>query len=514
MDDRTDLQQRAEKLYPYQKPSPEQLLKQYGTADELEQYRQHITEAGELRADPGKEQDVLVKLAEIVTKAEHRFYADTLDGDYELLCELARITAERYSYQDEVYLLTPTDTELTCEQFLMLLQVHMQALLDAEKFFGFARIRNKYGFSFVYSCIIDRAEKEYPGTLAEIHKRAEQLSTNREPIQTAEAEKPPKKRKAPQQPSLYIAPVPYYIQPRDKLSAWIFDSCIPTTDVISEVYSIEMHKHRKTNKPVNIYAMLTDESGEFPAELGAMHRVYFQAAVSLFRVNKTITPAMIWEFLTDSRPSKAKTDEIAQCIEDMRSTKLSVNLGDYATDKGIAEDVEWNDYILPVARVKARISGKLVTAYTARDVSAFPSLRLGEISGQIDSVPVDLITNIPGIDRVNNQTILICDTLLSRVRKKNPNHNDHIIKLSTLYEKLGIDAQDRSQKNKLQTVRDTAQKILAHWMWKGEIETFALRRGDKNAVDAIVFCKSAEEMDDFPGMEWARLTGEKPTEKK
>lgn len=317
------------------------------------------------------------------------------------------------------------------------------------------------------------------------------------------------------EPSIKIERAKHYITPRDKLSQLLFENRITKTpDVLKPIFEVELYKKRKINKPAYIYAILTADNETFPAELSRMHRIYFQAAVSLFQNNKTITPAMIWEFLTDSRPSKAKIAEIEQCIEDMRSMKLSVNLGDYATDHGIATDIEWNDYVMPVSRIRTRVSGILVTGYTAHDISAFPSLRLGRLTGQIDSIPVELITGIPGITRVTNQVIMICDTLLSRIRKKNPNKNDHIIKFSAIYEQLGIDLQDRSQKNAMQRARETAQKILAHWMWKGEIETFALRKGAKNAVDAIVFCKTADEMELFPGLDWARITGTKPPEKK
>lgn len=310
------------------------------------------------------------------------------------------------------------------------------------------------------------------------------------------------------EPSLKLYAAQNYIMPRDKLSALIFDNCISKTpDVLQDIFKVEVYKRQKFKKPAYIFAIITADGGAFPAELSVMHRIYFQAAVSLFQTNKTITPAMIWEFLTDSRPSKAKAAEIEQCIEDMRSMKLSVNLGDYATDHGIAKDVEWNDYIFPASRVRARVSGQLVTGYTAHDVSAFPSLRFAQTSGQIDSVPVELITNIPRIERVNNQTILLCDILLSYTRKKNPNKNDHIILLSTIYSKLEIDGQDRHQTKR---ARETLQKILAHWMWKGEIFTFAFRKTARGAIDAIVFCKTADEMELFPGLDWARIKGKTP----
>lgn len=367
------------------------------------------------------------------------------------------------------------------------------AIIQAFRWYG-------YRCAQLYQIAIDAAMREYPETAAQSEPEHEKAGA-----------------------SLKLFSAPSYIMPRDQLSSFVFDNRITkTADVLHDIFKIEVYQRHKTKKPAYIYAIVTADGGAFPAELGAMHRIYFNAAVSLFHANKTITPAMIWEFLTDSRPSKAKIAEIEQCIEDMRSMKLSVNLGDYATDHGIAKDVEWNDYILPVSRVRARVSGQLVTGYTAHDVSAFPSLRFAQTSGQIDSVPVELITNIPGIERVNNQTILLCDILLSYTRKKNPNRNDHIMKLSTIYSKLGIDTQQSTetdaetarknlQKLRQQTkrARETLQKILAHWMWQGEIFTFAFRKASKGEVDAVIFCKSADEMELFPGMNWARITGRK-----
>lgn len=353
------------------------------------------------------------------------------------------------------------------------------AIIQAFRWYG-------YSCAALYQIAIDAAMKEYPETAG--------LSETRE---TGSAE-----------PSLKLYAAQNYIMPRDKLSALIFDNCISKTpDVLQDIFKVEVYKRQKFKKPAYIFAIITADGGAFPAELSVMHRIYFQAAVSLFQTNKTITPAMIWEFLTDSRPSKAKAAEIEQCIEDMRSMKLSVNLGDYATDHGIAKDVEWNDYIFPASRVRARVSGQLITGYTAHDVSAFPSLRFAQTSGQIDSVPVELITNIPGIERVNNQTILLCDILLSYTRKKKPNKNDHIILLSTIYSKLEIDGQDRHQTKR---ARETLQKILAHWMWEGEIFTFAFRKTARGAIDAIVFCKTADEMELFPGLDWARIKGRAP----
>lgn len=351
------------------------------------------------------------------------------------------------------------------------------AIIQAFRWYG-------YSCAALYQIAIDAAMREYPETAAQSETEHEKAGA-----------------------SLKLFSAPSYIMPRDKLSALLFDNCITkTADVLQDIFKIEVYQRHKTRKPAYIYAIATADGGAFPAELGAMHRIYFNAAVSLFQVNKTITPAMIWEFLTGSRPKKAKVAEIEQCIEDMRSMKLSVNLGDYATDHGLAQDVEWNDYILPVSRVRARVSGQLVTGYTAHDVSAFPSLRFAKReSGQIDSVPVELITDIPGIERVTNQAIMLCDILLSYTRKKHPNKNDHIILLSTIYSKLGID-ENRMQQ---QRTRETLQKILAHWMWQGEICTFAFRKAARGAIDAVIFCKSWDDQELFPGMDWARITGRK-----
>jgi hypothetical protein len=542
MDKRKEVQNRAEQLYPYQLPSPaEDLLNRYGTAEDLEQWQAAEAEAAELiKAKQAVPPEINVTLNEVYTRAEHRFYEDTLRGDYDLFCALVRVTVERFTPESDVYGIMLGAENSTNNGFIMMLSLYMKPLLNAAQYFGWDKIRNSDGESYALELIMDRAEQLYPGTRAEYRERAEQLRHYEEHpeelfgddldrIQTGEAAmKPPGKEKKPKQVHIEALPAQALFA-LDNVSYQAFEGLLESADYGGQLQAVRMFTKsyklpngtRKPGKPVQVFAIMECKGADFSQPLDVIDGAILRGIYSLLDAGETrFTLSHVWNMIAGAgqRTNKNRIDDMCARVRRMIATTAKISYQQYAEETNMEYTDDITAQILPGVKIRERKNsrGEVVEAelFCQLPLESFPLYQFAVYSKQIDRLTIEEAT-VRGKDvdgkaqALTDYRLIIRELLLRRIKKHHNNKSDQVIRLEGLRDDPGLyDRVNATTTQQQIRARDTAENFLCEWIQLGTIYAYAWRKKGKT-LDAILIANTPEEMENHPGAEWLRPKPEK-----
>jgi hypothetical protein len=507
MDDRTDLQQRAEKLYPYRFPDKEiDLIEQYGTADDLTEYQRIFNKAEQLIKDgkPVTESDI-IRLAEIRARAERRFFDETLHGDYELFKALVSLTVERYEPHADLYQYQlPEPNPPDWKGVVLGMFFHCSILVKAESFFGWDKVPcNEYNESPVYAALFDRAEQMYPGTRDEMRERAQQLAewdriagfelVDDQPAADPAGNQPPAKRK--QYHSIF--PSQYVIQ-LDNATHMAFEG------IANHVWNMAP----SAKKPVNTYVSMYFEQSELDRLLDRVDGEIFRCVVSIMLAgNNQFTASNIWQTSCNDkskRPSPKQFQRIYESLRRMQKITMSIDYSEHARLQNWDETGQIDAQFMPglILNPRRNSKGQITEIYIhcKNTVDDFPLYMFAVKTGQIQRLPIDQAA-VTGNISMTEQAITIRSILLERIVKNHRSKSDQTITFKSLYEK--VDAQSKAEQKR---VRDAAESLLLDYVKQGTIHGFAFRKKGYS-FESILIAKTPEKKETFPEIpesEWTQ----------
>lgn len=480
------LQERAEQLYPYRFPDKEEkLIEQYGTADDLTDYLRIIDEAEQLIKDSKQvpESDI-VRLQEMRTRAEHRFFEGTLHGDYELFKALVSLTVERYEPHTDLYQYQlPEPNPPEWKGFTFGLFFNCNTLAKAEIFFGWDRVKNERGESFIWSTMYDRAEQLYPGARKEIQERTRQLAELEIKAGFAD-DQPPTKRKQYHA----IFPSQYVIQ-LDNATHMAFEG------IANHVWNMAP----SAKKPVNTYVSMYFEQSELDRLLDRVDGEVFRCVVSIMLAgNNQFTASNIWQTSCNDkskRPSPKQFQRIYESLRRMQKITMSIDYSEHARLQNWDETGQIDAQFMPglILNPRRNSKGQITEIYIhcKNPVDDFPLYMFAVKTGQIQRLPIDQAA-VTGNISMTEQAITIRSILLERIVKNHRNKSDQTITFKSLYEK--VDAQSKAEQKR---VRDAAESLLLDYVKQGTIHGFAFRKKGYS-FDSILIAKTPEKKETFP----------------
>lgn len=527
------LQERAEQLYPYRFPDKEEkLIEQYGTADDLTDYLRILDEAEQLIKDSKQvpESDI-VRLQEIRARAEHRFFEDTLHGDYELFKELVLLTVERYEPHADLYQFQlPEPNPPEWKGFAFGLFLNCNLLAKAESFYGWERVKNERGESYLYATLFDKTEQLYPGTRNEIQERARQLvewdrqAGFADQTDDDQSKQPPAKKKKRKQIHLDALPA-HTLFPLDNVNYWTFEGMLEAADYGGQLQSVLMYTksyklqdgRRKAGKPVNVLAIMECKDADFSQPLDLIDGAILRAVYTLLDSGENrFTLSHVWNMIAgaDQRTNKSRIEDMCARVRRMIATTAKINYREYAEDNNIEYTDDITAQILPGVKLRERknAQGETVEAelFCQLPLDSFPLYQFAQHTGQIERLTIEEAT-VRGLDvngkaqALTDYRLIIREVLQRRITKRHSSPHDQVIRLTALRDDE-IALYDRVSANtptKQQRARETAENFLCEWIQLGTLYAYAWRKNGKT-VDAILIATTADEMKNFPGANWVR----------
>lgn len=520
------LQERAEQLYPYRFPNKdENLIEQYGTANDLTEYLRIIKAAEQLIQESKQvpESDI-ARLQEMRTRAEHRFFENTLHGDYELFKALVSLTVERYEPHADLYQYQlPEPNPPEWKGFVLGLFFNCGILAKAQIFYGWDKVKNERGESFLWSTLYDRAEQLYPGAREEIQERARQLAEW--DIQAGYAEEqPPAKKKKRKQIHLDALPA-HTLFPLDNVNYWTFEGMLEAADYDGQLQSVLMYTksyklqdgRRKAGKPVNVLAIMECKDADFSQPLDLIDGAILRAVYTLLDAGENrFTLSHVWNMIAgaDQRTNKSRIDDMCSRVRRMIATTAKINYREYAEDNNIEYTDDITAQILPGVKLRERKNAKGETVeaelFCQLPLDSFPLYQFAQHTGQIDRLTIEEAT-VRGLDvngkaqALTDYRLIIREVLLRRITKRHSSQHDQVIRLTALRkDDLGlydrVNAESPAQQLR---ARETAENFLCEWIQLGTLYAYAWRKTGKT-FDAILIATTADEMKNFPGADWVR----------
>lgn len=533
------LQERAEQLIPYQFPSNKEsdLIEQYGTAADLNEWRQLMAKCEKLiaQSETIPESD-LVRLAGIRARAEHRFFEDTLHGDYELFKELVLLTVNGYSPEKQAYQVPELQNQPDYMQFSVSLLLHCLILVNAERHFGWDKLTDENGRKFTHSVMFDRITELFPDAQDAIKRSAEQLAVidsqyeaaaailkNTQPDDDQSKQPPAKKKKRKQ---IHIDALPAHtLFPLDNVNYWTFEGMLEAADYGGQLQSVLMYTksyklqdgRRKAGKPVNVLAIMECKDADFSQPLDLIDGAILRAVYTLLDAGENrFTLSHVWNMIAgaDQRTNKSRIDDMCSRVRRMIATTAKINYREYAEDNNIEYTDDITAQILPGVKLRERKNAKGETVeaelFCQLPLDSFPLYQFAQHTGQIDRLTIEEAT-VRGLDvngkaqALTDYRLIIREVLLRRITKRHSSQHDQVIRLTALRkDDLGlydrVNAESPAQQLR---ARETAENFLCEWIQLGTLYAYAWRKTGKT-FDAILIATTADEMKNFPGADWVR----------
>lgn len=517
--------ERAAKLYPYQYPGDGEsdLIKQYGTAEDLKDWESIISQCDDLISRKEMIPDInLVRLADIQTRAERRFYEETLRGDYELFKELVSMTVNDYSPETAVYHFTDAENAKYPEylRFSFSLWAHCLILLRAESYYGWDKIKDEKGRKYTHAAINDRTAELFPEAKDALQKDLEQLAAldgSSSDQSAAATDKPPSKRKR-QRAQIHIDTLPsQLIATLDPVSYQAMEGLLEGSDYAGALQPVYMFtpKYKKKDgrhaagKPVNVFAILECKGAELSQPLDMIDGAILRAIYSLLDAGESrFTISHIWELIAGDgqRTNQSRIEDIIIRVRRMIGTTARISYQEYAKAKSIEYTDDITAQILPgvTLHVRKNKNGEVIGADLKcnQPLEAFPFYQFAAITEQITTIPIEAAT-VRGLtvndkpQQLTDSRLTIREMLLRRIAKQHRNKSDQVILFATIYEK--VNATDTKQQLR---ARDAVENFLYDWVQLGTVYAFAFRKKGKT-IDAVLIANSKEETDNFPGVQWS-----------
>lgn len=487
------LQERAEQLYPYRFPNKEEILiEQYGTADDLTEYMRIIGEAEQLikESKPVPESDI-IRLQEMRARAEHGFLEKTLNGDYELFKALVSLTVERYEPHADLYQFQPPEPnqpEWKCFSFGLF--IHCNLLAKAESFFGWDRVKNERGESYLYATLFDKTEQLYPGTRNEIQERARPLVEWDRQAGFADQTDDDKQKK---RYTMTIKPE-YLTYPIDKANYQIFEGLLMGLDPeTNKPHEVPMTA-KKAGKGVSVYVSLSFEDANISTPLDINDYDMLNLVYSyMVAGNDTISLCRMLETYGEPRPTGKQIKEAYTRLYKLRSADVTIDCKEWAKMKKKNAYSIYKRRILDgiaFEEIRKETTGELldVLLHCTIAVSDLPLYRFADTGDQITQIPMRSAM-ITGENSITSKSAAIRHMLLDRIIKHhNSDKSGKIAKLDTIYEK--INATTKTEKNR---ARNQIEKFMLEWVKNGTLYGFAFRKNGRS-MDAVVFARNEQEM--------------------
>lgn len=502
--------ERAAKLYPYQFPGngESDLIEQYGTAEDQAEHKRLIAEAERLiksklddESTPIPE-NIIVRLNEIRTQAEHNFFRDTLQGDYDLFKEIVLQTVNDYEPHTVLYHYQIPEDMPDYKGFVLSLFFHCSILVNAERFFGWDGVRNEHGESFVYAALFDRAEQLYPGARQELQERARQLAEydhitgidygdepdghtgEDQPADSLNDKKPPAKKK-----QYHAIFPPQYVIQLDNATHMAFEG------LTQHFWNMAP----TAKKPVFTYVSMYIDQSDFDRLLDRVDGEVFRAVVSIMSAgNNQFTASNIWETICNSkkrRPSPTQFLMIYNSLRRMQKITMSIDYSEHARLNNWDETGQIDAQFMPGLTLNPRRNqkGQITEIYIhcKNPIDDFPLYMFAAKTGQIQRLPIHKAA-VTGNISMTEQTITIRSILLERIVKNHRSKSDQTITFKSLYEK--VNAESRPEQKR---VRDAAESLLLDYVKQGTIHGFAFRKRGCS-FESILIAQTPEKKETFP----------------
>lgn len=495
MDKQAEIHERAAQLYPYQLPDfGEKLIEQYGTADDLKQWQTAETEARQqIEAGESVPQRINVTLNEVYTRAEHRFYEDTLRGDYDLFRELVRKTVSEFRLENEVYIISFEGSEPTKEEFIMILSMKMNPLLNAERYFGWDKVTNEQGESCTLQHILDRTEQLFPGARAEFHEKMEQLRLYGDrPEQTNEK---PGNDNAKKKHYSIIAKPEHFAFPLDNVNHKAFEGLLMGLDKSTgKPHKVTMKAAGKQKNGVSVYVSISLDGLELSEPLDIIDGDLLSMIYSyMLKDNGEISLCRVLESYGQPRPTEKQLNDAHKRLKKLQNADITIDCKEWAKLKKRNTYSIYKQRILDgiaFEEIRNERTGALldVILHCTIPVYNLPLYQFADISNQLTHIPMKEAM-ITGDNSITPKTAAIRHILLERiVRKHNDDKSGKIVLLSTIYEKIGSET-----KTERSRARKQVENFMKEWVKSGRLYGFSFRKSGKN-IDAVVFARNEAEM--------------------
>ena len=493
--------ERAAKLYPYQYPGDGEsdLIKQYGTAEDLKDWESIVSQCDDLISRKEMIPDInLVRLADIQTRAERRFYEETLRGDYELFKELVIMTVNDYSPETAVYHFTDEEEAKSPEylRFSFSLMAHCLIFIRAESYYGWDKIRDEKGRKFTHAAMLDRTAELFPEASDALQKDLEQLKKaigaqadtldELGAIHTADDQQ--NKRY-----TMTIKPE-YLTYTIDKVNYQLFEGLLMGLDPKTKKPHDVPMTAKKAGKGVSVYVSLSFEDANISTPLDINDCDMLNLVYSyMIAGNNSISLCRMLETYGEPRPTAKQLEEAYTRLYKLRSADITIDCKEWAKKKNKKAYSIYKRRILDgitFEEIRKETNGELldVLLHCTIAVSDLPLYRFANTCDQITQVPMRTAM-ITGDNSITAKTAAIRHMLLDRIIKHhNSDRSGKVAKLDTIYEK--INATTKTEKNR---ARKQIEKFMLEWVKNGTLYGFAFRKNGRS-MDAVVFARDEKEM--------------------
>lgn len=256
------------------------------------------------------------------------------------------------------------------------------------------------------------------------------------------------------------------VKTKDNVSNFITQNMLDAGEQL-----IELEKKGRIKQQIRTKVSFSYEGIDILAkkEFNLFDQEVHDAVVSLYLAeNKFISPAMVYRAMTGKTNSESitatKLKKVEDSIDKCMFSKLSIDASEGAALYGYDQAI-YSGPLLSAEKVSVSMGGNRIIAYR---VNVEPLLyRYAKACKQISAVDIKLLdTPI----RKEDDTIVLQGYLLRRIESiKSDKKIDRNILFDDIYEVLGV---DKSQRVKVQRIREYIKEILEYWVEKDYIGRF------------------------------------------
>lgn len=223
------------------------------------------------------------------------------------------------------------------------------------------------------------------------------------------------------------------------------------------------------------------EGVRYSRELEPFDRIVHDAVASLYEAgNEFITPLMIYRAMTGNPRAdltEKRFHEIAQSLNKLSAIRISIDANGEAKAYGM-DKVTFKGNLLYTRSVYVEHNGQVNEWFKVLERPIL--LEYAEQKRQIDRVDIKML-NTP-VNK-NEETIILQDYLLRRIRAMKKSNVSRNILYETVYKQLGSDRLEGVEARKKKAkIREATKKILDFWKDNGEIRGYKENTGKNNAI--------------------------------
>lgn len=270
-----------------------------------------------------------------------------------------------------------------------------------------------------------------------------------------------------------------FIMPTTKVNNKLFEGALA-----AEAVNLIATEKKGSKKELTVKVSIDFDQLEgvrFSRELEPFDRIVHDAVASLYEAgNEFITPLMIYRAMTGNPRAdltEKRFHEIAQSLNKLSAIRISIDANGEAKAYGM-DKVTFKGNLLYTKSVYVEHNGQVNEWFKVLERPIL--LEYAEQKRQIDRVDIKML-NTP-VNK-NEETIILQDYLLRRIRAMKKSNVSRNILYETVYKQLGADRLEGVEARKKKAkIREATKKILDFWKDNGEIRGYKENTGKNNAI--------------------------------